>query len=69
MRADLADIVHPILDYGLSLRVRLDAGEPLQWDLEQATLKEMLARLIENGADAEPGDDAGSGEGSGAKAA
>jgi type VI protein secretion system component VasF len=45
MHADLADTVHPILDYALSLRYRLDAGEPLQWDLEQSTLKAMLSPL------------------------
>jgi len=45
MQATFADLVHPILNAGISLRNRLDACEPCQWDVERAALKRLLARL------------------------
>src|SRR5207249_1782058 len=45
MQANLADIVHPIVNHGISLRDRLDAGESLDWAYERSTLKERLAAL------------------------
>lgn len=42
MQDDIANLVHPILAHGLALRDRLEAGENLNIEVEQATLKAML---------------------------
>ncbi len=45
MRTAVAALVQPIFDAGISLRDRLEASEPLEWDRERALLKSLLARL------------------------
>ena len=45
MKANLADIIHPIFNHGISLRDRLDAEEPLDRARERSTLKDRLAVL------------------------
>jgi type VI secretion system protein ImpK len=42
MYVDIANLVHPIVDYGLSLRARLETGAALHLDNERATLKKLL---------------------------
>jgi type VI secretion system protein ImpK len=42
MREDLANLVHPVLAYGLALRDRLEAGELPNLEQEQAALKALL---------------------------
>jgi type VI secretion system protein ImpK len=42
MYIDIANLVHPIVDYGLSLRTRLEAGAPLNLSDEQTALKTLL---------------------------
>jgi type VI secretion system protein ImpK len=46
VRDDIANLVHPVLTYGLGLKARLDAGAVPDLDIEQATLKGLL--LSEN---------------------
>lgn len=43
MDGDIAAFVYPIINQGLALRDRLQAGELLDVDLEQAALKRLLA--------------------------
>jgi hypothetical protein len=43
MQAPIADAVHALFNHGLSLRDRLEGGEPVQWALEQTRLKQLLA--------------------------
>jgi type VI secretion system protein ImpK len=47
MQEVLADLVHPILHYGLALKERLERGAAPSLDLEQATLKRMLQTELE----------------------
>jgi type VI secretion system protein ImpK len=60
MNEPIAELVHPILHYGLRLQERLRAGETPILDTEQATLKGMLLsgsearRWIDFGGEAEP---------------
>ncbi|MFK7768215.1 MAG: DotU family type IV/VI secretion system protein [Mariniblastus sp.] len=42
MNENIADIVYPVVDYGLSLRAKFNAGEAVDVDLEQARLQAML---------------------------
>ncbi|HWG44852.1 MAG TPA: DotU family type IV/VI secretion system protein [Gemmataceae bacterium] len=42
MRKALANLVHPLLHHGLSLKDRLDRGEKLDFAVERAVLKGML---------------------------
>ena len=42
MRQDLANLVHPVLEYGLALRDRLRRGESPSLDAEQSTLLGLL---------------------------
>jgi type VI secretion system protein ImpK len=37
-----SEIVHPVLDYGLRLKSRVETGEPIDLDYEQARLKDLL---------------------------
>lgn len=47
MRDEIANLVHPVLTYGLRLRDRLEAGEKPSLELEQAVLKGMLLSELE----------------------
>ncbi len=47
MHEDLANLVHPILHYGLALKQRLDRGQAPSLELEQAALKNMLQTDLE----------------------
>src|SRR5436309_10046794 len=47
MQEDLANLVHPILHYGLDLKQRLERGEAPSLDLEQAALKNLLGTELE----------------------
>lgn len=47
MRDEIADLVHPVLYYGLQLRERLDQGEPPDLHTEQAHLKRLLLTEME----------------------
>jgi len=42
MREELASVVYPVLTYGVRLKERLEAGEDLNFDEEQAKLKRLL---------------------------
>ena len=42
MNENIASIVHPVVDYGLALRARFNAGQTIDVDLEQARLQGML---------------------------
>ncbi|MFO0969512.1 MAG: DotU family type IV/VI secretion system protein [Gemmataceae bacterium] len=42
MQDDIANLVQPIFSHALALRDRLEGGQPLNIDVEQATLKAML---------------------------
>jgi len=48
MHENTANLVHPILHYGLTLRGRLDAGETPDLDFEQARLRDLLLIASEN---------------------
>jgi type IV/VI secretion system ImpK/VasF family protein len=60
MQEEVANLVHPILRYGLRLRERLEQGESPLLEVEQATLKGLLLtegearRLASFGGDAPP---------------
>lgn len=45
MQAATADFVQPIINAGITLYDRLDAGEPVEWDHERAILKKLLGML------------------------
>lgn len=45
MDAQIADLVYPVLNAGISLRDRLEANEQLDWHRERAALKNLLANL------------------------
>jgi len=47
MKDDIANLVHPLLAHGLGLRDRLEAGQSLNIDVEQAALKAMLLTEFE----------------------
>lgn len=47
MNEELANLVHPILSYGLDLKDRLDRGESPSLELEQAALKSLLLSDLE----------------------
>jgi type VI secretion system protein ImpK len=47
MQEDIANLVHPIFAHGLALRDRLEAGEKLNIEVEQAGLKAMLLTELE----------------------
>jgi type VI secretion system protein ImpK len=55
MRDHAANLVHSVLDYGLSLRDRLEGGAPLHFDDEQAAIKKMLLMDTEPNSWAEHG--------------
>lgn len=58
MRTAMAAAVQSVFDAGISLRERLEAGEPLEWDRERAFLKAQLAVLQTDAVDREvPGPD------------
>jgi type VI secretion system protein ImpK len=42
MREEIANLVHPVLSHGLRLKERLERGEELDFDNEQAVLKGLL---------------------------
>jgi type VI secretion system protein ImpK len=42
MRAEIANLVHPVFSYGLSLKQMAEAREPFDLDREQAALKKLL---------------------------
>lgn len=42
MQQEIANLVHPLLVHGLQLRERLEKGETVNLDIEQATLKGLL---------------------------
>lgn len=42
MQPDIANVVHPVLAYGLRLKQMADAKEPFDLDQEQAALKKLL---------------------------
>ncbi|MBI3821170.1 MAG: hypothetical protein HY289_00650, partial [Planctomycetes bacterium] len=42
MTPSLADAVHAVLDRGLVVRDQADAGAPIDWDAERATLIALL---------------------------
>jgi type IV/VI secretion system ImpK/VasF family protein len=46
MQPPIAEAVLAIFNCGLTLRDRLEAGESLQWDLERATLKQLLSVFL-----------------------
>ena len=48
MREDLANLVHPILAYALAVKERLDRGEAVALDVEQAALKSLLLTELES---------------------
>ncbi len=48
MQEHLADLVHPIFDYALGVKERLEKGQTLSIELEQANLKGMLLTEIES---------------------
>ena len=48
MQDAIARLVHPIIDYGLDLKDRLDQGETPAIEIEQAALKGMLLSEIES---------------------
>src|SRR5215471_18271230 len=60
MQEDVANLVYPILTHGLRLKERLDKGEELRLEAEQATLKGMLLTETES---RRWGDFGGEGEG------
>lgn len=47
MREEIANLVHPVFAYGLRLKDRLDRGESLDFDAEQAALKGLLLGEME----------------------
>src|SRR6266446_4029510 len=47
MREEIANLVHPVLTYGLRLKDRLERGEALDFDAEQAALKGLLLGELE----------------------
>jgi type VI secretion system protein ImpK len=47
MRDDIANLVHPVFNYGLRLKERLARGEAADMDTEQATLKGLLLGEME----------------------
>jgi type VI secretion system protein ImpK len=47
MREDIANLVHPVLSYGLRLKERVARGEAGDMDTEQATLKGLLLGEME----------------------
>jgi hypothetical protein len=47
MREEIADLVHPVLSYGLLLQERLKRGEAPDFDTEQAVLKGRLGTDLE----------------------
>ncbi len=57
MRDEMADLIHPVLNYGLKLKDRLERREPVDLLTEQAALKALLQtemqarRLADFGAD------------------
>ena len=42
MRQEIADLIHPVIEYGLALRERLRRGEEPSLDAEQAALLGLL---------------------------
>ena len=42
MNENIADVVYPVIDYGLSLRARFSQGQTIDVDLEQARLQALL---------------------------
>jgi type VI secretion system protein ImpK len=49
MQQDLANLVHPVLRYGLLLKERLDRGETPSLEIEQAALRTLLLSDLEAG--------------------
>jgi type VI secretion system protein ImpK len=47
MQEETANLVHPVLNYGLALRDRLEKGDTLNIEIEQSTLKSMLLSDVE----------------------
>jgi type VI secretion system protein ImpK len=47
MHEELSTLVHPVLAHALDVRERLDRGEPLHLDVEQAALKGLLRTELE----------------------
>src|SRR5437868_4838997 len=47
MRDEIADLVHPVLSYGLQVKERLERKEPLDLGTEQAALKGLLLTELE----------------------
>lgn len=48
MREPIAQLVHPVLAHGLQLQARLEAGERVELDQEQAVLKDLLLSDFES---------------------
>src|SRR4051794_23830402 len=61
MQEEIANLVQPVFAHGLALRDRLEAGQSLNIEVEQAALKAMLLtemeaqRWLDYGADANRG--------------
>jgi type VI secretion system protein ImpK len=47
MRPQMAKLVYPVFQYGLQLKARLDAGEPLDMETEQVKLRGYLQSEVE----------------------
>ena len=47
MRRQLAELVQPVIEFGLKLKERLESGQPLVLETEQAILKGMLLSATE----------------------
>lgn len=47
MQERIANLVHPVLHYGLELRQRLERGEPADLEAEQTALKDLLLSDLE----------------------
>jgi type VI secretion system protein ImpK len=48
MREEIANLVHPVLSYGLRLKERLERGESPDFDAEQSALKGLLLGELES---------------------
>src|SRR6188474_1267563 len=67
MRDDIANLVNPVITYGLRLKERLEHGETPDFYNEQAQLKGMLLGELEARRIADYGGDAGSDSGGGGR--
>src|SRR4051812_38641783 len=61
MQEELANLVHPVLHYGLALKERLQRGDAPSLDLEQTRLKTMLLTELDAGQYPEYGGEGGVG--------